>query len=335
MGELHEKGYFHLQPVMLINEYNCLHFSEMDRLIKYKTDKTITLGEKFLENRYKPFGFSFNGKWKYYGSQSAINSSNSTLLCDSCVVDFYKRHKNYESAGVPRRSYQVPGHTNSSDLYEWEKSLCSNNDSCFGRSERIFQVKRHFKDGSRMMFSHNKIFNSPLEENVSKLYVSLDYQGNCSRYTGINSISTVPRGFFWPGLFIHDQCQKYFFHVELFSGYHRYSDLQGASIKNWPTVKQYEDFDKKYPGLSNPSGTWDRDRHLAFEVYANQLSFHFYQPTSYHQPVPENQEALMRDCKPHSITHLEMYPGGKFKLVAIIVYNGILENTKQRLKNRD
>ena len=38
MGELHEKGYFHLQPVMLINEYNCLHFSEMDRLIKYKTE---------------------------------------------------------------------------------------------------------------------------------------------------------------------------------------------------------------------------------------------------------------------------------------------------------
>ena len=46
MGELHEKRYFRLQPVMLINEYNCLHFSEMDRLIKYKTDKTITLGEK-------------------------------------------------------------------------------------------------------------------------------------------------------------------------------------------------------------------------------------------------------------------------------------------------
>ena len=80
-----------------------------------------------------------------------------------------------------------------------------------------------------------------------------------------------------------------------------------------PFPKQ-ENIDDKYPSLSNPTGHWDRDRMLANEVYENQLRFKFYE-ARINQPVPDSLEILERDYKPHSITNVEMYPGGGIKSV--------------------
>ena len=62
---------------------------------------------------------------------------------------------------------------------------------------------------------------------------------------------------------------------------------------------------------------------MANEVYENQLRFKFYE-ARINQPVPDSLEILERDYKPHSITNVEMYPGGWIKSVHCGVFLGLL-----------
>ena len=119
-----------------------------------KIVKSVVIGESFIEHRFDPFVENFEGTWIKSGHKVEFNATNEGTVCDSCLIDQFKRKKNWSavhsSASFKTHSYQVPGITLPSDYYEWYIGRCFNGKTCWGNKRRAFQVKR---EGSRYLFS--------------------------------------------------------------------------------------------------------------------------------------------------------------------------------------
>ena len=93
-----------------------------------KIVKSVVIGESFIEHRFDPFMENFEGTWIKSGHKVEFNATNEGTVCDSCLIDQFKRKKNWSavhnSASFKTHSYQVPGITLPSDYYEWYIGRC-------------------------------------------------------------------------------------------------------------------------------------------------------------------------------------------------------------------
>ena len=118
----------------------------MDSNFRFK--KSVILGDRFIEHRFDKFKENFVGSWIKCGHFTPINASNESLICDSCIWDQDRRNRNWMENSDPDvrklHSYQVPGVTCSKDYYAWSIGKCYQDTTltCWGRKQRIFQVKR-------------------------------------------------------------------------------------------------------------------------------------------------------------------------------------------------
>ena len=221
-----------------------------------------------------------------------MNPSNEDILCESCIGDYNKRKQNYEAmtdVRVRMRSYQVLGLTKPFNQFEWEKTTCNNQETCWGPAERIFEVRQ--KSNNKMHLIHYKIRRNQLnEEVVNRIYLNMTKRDSEEEhiFTSIGSCSDL-KSFFWPDLFkhsdTHHQKRTYYFYVSIIPR-RPVPHLKDVPIVWWP----------------NKFKTPDR-------IYPMTMNFYFYE-ANLELPFPKTFEELEMNHSQSHLTFLEMYEGG-------------------------
>lgn len=133
----------------------------------YRVNKTVVLGDSFIEHRYQRFPENFVGKWKKVGAFVHSNPSAMDLTCQLCRQDWKARLQTWPISGK-LFSYRVEGVTDPDDFWEWEMGRCGNTTACWGPKERIWDVRRR---GQRYAFKTHTLTNS-IEKTTDSMYAT-------------------------------------------------------------------------------------------------------------------------------------------------------------------
>ena len=250
---------------------------------KYKINQNVRLGPRYTEHHYPAFNSNFIGRWQRYGGKVDVNASVQPILCDECRSDFFRRQKNRESSQIPPRSYQVEGITYPLDKWEWEFCICRNRYSCWGQSERLFDVKRK-RDKYQM--TQVKVLGGIHEQIEDRHYFELTQTSNYpNRFQGTINRSRRP-SFFWPNLFDgQPENDWYIFHVDNQTNLPLPEHMRGSPFCTLPEV--YKKPEYKY--VNN----------FTFEIFRRNEDY----------PFPTKLWESKQNHHPVGITTLDLYPG--------------------------
>lgn len=251
---------------------------------KYRITQKVTIGPKYTEHSYRAYSSNFIGKWQRYGGMIDANISSDPILCEYCVLDYYQRHKTRQSSQLPESSYQVAGYTYPTDKWDWSLNICRNKQNCWGKSERLFQMKRK-RDKYQM--THIKVLPGMNEQINDRQYFELTRISHYpNRYTGtINRIGSP--SFFWPDLFKgQPEHDSYIFHVDNQTNYPLPEHIKGKPFSTLPKVYQKPEY-----------------------KYVNSFTFNIFRKNE-HFPWPTKLYESRTNHHPVAITTLNLYPGG-------------------------
>ena len=186
------------------------------------------------------------------------------------------------------RSYQVVGLTKPFNMYEWEKTRCTNTKNCWGLSQRVFEVRQK---ENKMCLIHSKIRRNQInEEVVNRLYFSLKKKESKTEhiFSSIGSTSNI-RSFFWPDLFKQSDSKlkpTYYFHASIVPRLSPPPCFNDIPISWWPdTIKTPE---RISPMTMN------------FSFFEANLGLAF----------PNTYADLVKNHPPSHLTFIDMYGGG-------------------------
>ena len=253
-------------------------------LKKYRIKQNVSVGPKYTEHHYQAFNSNFVGRWQRYGGKVDLNESVQSIVCDYCSSDYSQRLRNRESFSIPPRSYQVQGYTYPIDKWDWEFCICKNRHSCWGQSERLFDVKRK---QDKYQMTHIKVLGGKYEQIEDRQYVELTRKSNYpNRFQGIMNRSRRP-SFFWPNLFDGQPWNDwYIFHVDNQTNLPLPDHVRGSPFCTLPEVYQKPEY-----------------------MYVNNIKFEIFRRNRDY-PFPTNLWECKQNHHPVAITTLDLYPGG-------------------------
>ena len=251
---------------------------------KYRIKQNVSLGPKYAEHHYPAFSSNYLGRWQRYGGQVDLNESVKPIVCDYCFSDYTQRLSNRESSQIPSRSYQVQGYTYPMDKWEWEFCICKNRHSCWGQSERLFDMKR---TRDKYQMTQIKVLGGDHEQIEDRLYFELTRKSNYpNRFQGVINRSRRP-SFFWPNLFDGQPVNDwYIFHVDNQTNLPLPDHVRGSPFCTLPEVYQKPE----YMYVNN----------FTFEIFRLNKDF----------PFPSKLCEAKQNHHPVAITTLDLYPGG-------------------------
>ena len=258
---------------------------------KIRVKSSIIEGEFYLEYRYQPFSEDFTGTWRKVGAHHVDNPSTISFKCSGCVSHSDKWP---EKRGIQKPvSYQCVGWSKKFNKYDWSVGSCSNNASCWGVAEYLFELK--MQNNINFQFSHKKIMNPDLpgEEVVARY--------NCSL---TRKFSPAQDKHFIQGVAMTSRKLKMFYPFIIDGNpeatYYIYISMQ-------PNDKLPED--RRYLYDVNMS-TWPPQYQNGYYQFPNHMSMEYFLESP-GLPKPEGICDLEKHHKHVGSTYLELYPGGK------------------------
>lgn len=198
------------------------------------------------------------------------------------MTDYIRRRENRQSCQIPENSYQVNGYTFQSDKWNWEYYICKNKYSCWGPTERLFQMKR--KNDFYQM-SHKTVIENQSEQIKDSQYFYLSRMSKYSnRFTGTINKFTQP-SFFWPNLFDDPYPNNYIFHVDNQTNKPLPDNLRGKPFHSLPDVYNKPEF-----------------------MFVNNFTFEIFKKNEDY-PWPTTLWQSKQNHFPVAITTLDLYPG--------------------------
>ena len=256
----------------------------------YKVRKTVVLGDSFIEHRYNRFPETYEGKWKKVGVFVHSNPSAMELTCQWCRQDWRARLNTWPISGK-LFSYRVVGVTEPGDFWEWEMGRCGNGNACWGRKERIWDVRRE-RNSQRFRFAHHTLTNN-VERNIDQMYATFE------RSTGKDTLvyTSITRKWdqckdFWPDCLPEVTKPKRHIHISMASKECVPEDYEQQPKNEWPEFYQTA----KY---LNPN----RIQMRYFDEQPGEAADRF-------NSEPVSLSALERYLPEIARTRIEMYPGG-------------------------
>ena len=256
----------------------------------YKIKKTVVLGDSFIEHRYQKFPETFEGKWKKVGAFVHSNPSAMELTCQWCRQDWNARLKTWPISGK-LFSYRVEGVTEADDFWEWEMGRCGNNKTCWGKKERIWDVRR-VRNGQRFSFAHHTLTNN-IEKTHDRMYATF------VRSSGKDNLVYTSITRKW------DQCADFWSDcLPVVPNPKRHIYISMASRECVP--KEYEHL---------PKNEWPSFYRTAKYMNPNRMEMRYFdeqqgEATDRFKAVPISLSSLESFLPEIARTTIEMYPGG-------------------------
>ena len=293
---------------------NCQSKKQVSRP-KYKAEKNVEFGEKYLEVQYKHVDNFLIGRWAKVGVSIQENPGNKKMICESCQRSFQSRKAKHESLAEqesmarevpisPHQSYQCPGWTNPLDKYDWEHNECKNPSCCWGSKQHVITFQRMKKDSSTTKYRiiQYKVFDfdnpdgsvTYIEKDVNTQYFNIIH--DLKRYRNgvgehgfgskiLKSSASAP--FFWPDLHSGLPEGLYFCYVEI-----RRNGIVPEHLKDIP-------FDRWPYDFGPERRAWR---------YPHTMDITFYKATL-GLPDPTSKEELDEKHERASLTCIDVYPG--------------------------
>ena len=273
---------------------------------KYQIKKNISFGTQFVEHVYEPSVEHWYGVWRKMGHSVNNSPEAYRYLCDYCKQDYKNRcHLVHPISGTTKRSFQVPGFTNSSDLWPWEYYCCRNpnRNECWSKEVRHLEIQR---SSSRWMFHFFNYLTATHQSkqidsvrDVERIYFNTkcDPRGSRLSQEGIFSRSTQPKMF----LQIDEKDSKKYVHVNIHSRQMMPEDVKKMSIVDRP------------PYFNDP--VFRCPNSIVIDIYNTDQ---FY--------VDADADWVQDNCSMSEKIYMNMYPSGRGMEVFINIYTSKILN---------
>ena len=242
---------------------------------KIRVKSLISLGDHYVEYRYRSFSEDFVGTWRKVGASQVENPSTTTFICKDCVSHSESWPK---IQGITKPvSYQCPGRTKNYNRYDWSVGSCYNKSTCWGAAEYLFEVK--MMKNIQYQFTHKKIIdlNLPGYEVVARYNATLSRKFSETDDRHVNhgiALTSRRLQMFFPKILDEFSGGNIFIYIYTHSNYKlpphkRY--LYDINMDSWPD--EFQDGVYRYPnhlameyfletpGLKHPQTIWDLENH--------------------------------------------------------------------------